>query len=293
MFMYIQINNIKMKKIIIIILVVITNLTTISCVTSDVYEVPDLSSKCVTLIANKTVSSVTSTATSAYKKYIDDDIIEAYVTSTDEGGNFYKSISLVSTDGLTAFSMTIDAYNLSNKFEPGRKVYIKMKDLYYVTENGSTLFGSLFNNDTPTIATDDKVGRIAATDIDNIILQSCEKVDESTITVKGKTITEIINSNNFYVNKLIELKDVQFTDQSIGKTYFDASLNSPGGATNHDIADANGAKVILRVSEFAKFAGVAVNPKKGTIVGVLTKFGSTFQFMVRLEKDIKLTETRF
>jgi len=49
------------------------------------------------------------------------DYIEAYVTSSDEGGNFYKSISMVSTDGSTGFSMPVDNYNLYTEFEPGKK----------------------------------------------------------------------------------------------------------------------------------------------------------------------------
>ena len=34
------------------------------------------------------------TTYSTYQKYVPNDIIEAFVTSSDEGGNFYKSISM-------------------------------------------------------------------------------------------------------------------------------------------------------------------------------------------------------
>ena len=44
-------------------------------------------------------------------------IPKAYVTSSDEGGNFYKSISMMSLDGTKGFSMPVDNYNLFNEFE--------------------------------------------------------------------------------------------------------------------------------------------------------------------------------
>jgi hypothetical protein len=85
---------------------------------------------------------------------------------------------------------------------------------------------------------------------------------------------------------------VQFTDASIGKKYFDATLNNLGGATNHEITDQFGNKIIVRISEFANFSSKPVSNKSGKIRGVLTKFGSTFQFMVRTENDIMLTNPR-
>ena len=101
--------------------------TLVSCVNSDDYNAPDLSGDCSTLTTTKTVQEVKATATTTAQQYVNDDIIEAYVTSSDEGGNFYKSISMVSVDGVQGFSMPVDDYNLYTKYEPGRKVYIKLK----------------------------------------------------------------------------------------------------------------------------------------------------------------------
>ena len=91
---------------------------------------------------------------------------------------------------------------------------------------------------------------------------------------------------------LIEFDAVQFTDASLGKTYFDESVNNLGGATNHEITDEFGNKIIVRVSEYATFAAGNVPSESGKIRGVLTKYGSDFQFMVRTLHDINLTDTR-
>jgi hypothetical protein len=241
------------------------------------------------LTATITVPALIATSTTTYQKYVPNDIIEAFVTSSDEGGNFYKSISLVSVDGTKGFSMPIDAYNLYTKYEPGRKVYVNLKDRYFVTENGAMVLGSLYNNGTPAILTDDEVGRISGVEYEGIIKRGCAKVNENTLV---NNLTVLATSNNANLNKLIELDNVQFTDASIGKKYFDATLNNLGGATNHEITDQFGNKIIVRISEFANFASKPVSNKSGKIRGVLTKYGSTFQFMVRTENDIMLTNPR-
>jgi hypothetical protein len=261
----------------------------VSCVNSDDYGTPDLTDNCTDLTVTKTVQDITSTSTTTYQQYMGEDVIEAYVTSSDEGGNFYKSISFVSVDGLVGFSMPIDAYNMYTKFEPGRKVFVNMKDRYFVTENSSTVIGSLYNNQTPADPSDDEVGRISSVEYESIITRSCTKENEDNI-VKHLTITQAKNNAN--LNMLIEFDAVQFTDASLGKTYFDESVNNLGGATNHEITDEFGNKIIVRVSEYATFAAGNVPSESGKIRGVLTKYGSDFQFMVRTLHDINLTDTR-
>lgn len=264
--------------------------TLTGCVNSDTYGTPDLSGNCNDLAVTKTVNEITSTSTSVYYQYPEtDDIIEAYVTSSDEGGNFYKSLSLMSVDGTVGFSMPIDAYNLYTKFEPGRKVFVNMKNRYIVREFGSTVIGSLYNDDTPEVTTDDEVGRISGVEYQNIVSRSCSKVNEDEI-IKHLTINEA--KNDQYLNMLIEFDAVQFTDASLGKKYYDASLNDLGGATNHLITNEFGQTIILRASSFATFAGKPISNKSGKIRGVLTKYNSDYQFMIRTINDVQLTNDR-
>lgn len=256
-----------------------------SCVNGDEYGVPNLTNECITIAKTKEVSDITNIATATAVPYTTSetvvDYIEAYVTSSDEGGNFYKSISMMSLDGLKGFSMPVDNYNLYTEFEPGRKVTIKLdKNRYFNKQHGSTVLGSSYNNG---------VGRISGVEYKDVILRSCTDVNENTI-VKNLTIAQA--KNDQYLNMLIEFDAVQFTDASLGKKYYDATLNSLGGATNHEISDQFGNKVILRVSEFATFAANAVPSKNGKIRGVMTKYNSDYQFMIRTINDVNLTGTR-
>lgn len=263
--------------------------TLFSCVNNDDYLTPDLTNQCNDLTKTKEVIDVTSIANSTSQKWTGDDIIEAYVTSSDEGGNFYKSISLVSLDGNTGFSMPIDDYNLYTKYEPGRKVFVKMKDRYFSTSQSSTIVGSLFSNYTPDDLTDDAVGRMTPTEYKESVIRSCSKVDENDIV---KSLTVGAAKNNQYLNMLIEFDNVQFTDASLGKMFYDPSVNSIGGATNHLITDEFGQTIIVRISEFANFSANSIPSGSGKIRGVLTKYNSDFQFMIRTIYDVNLTNDR-
>jgi hypothetical protein len=51
--------------------------------------------------------------------------------------------------------------------------------------------------------------------------------------------------------------------------------------------------VVFRTSSFANFASKPVARGRGKVRGILTKFGSTYQFLARTEDDIKLDKVRF
>lgn len=259
--------------------------TLFSCINNDNYSEPDLTGECSDLTPTKTVLDIAATATTTAQQYTADDVIEAYVTSSDEGGNFYKSISMVSVDGTKGFNMPIDAYNLYTKYEPGRKVYIKMKDRYYAnnTQTQSLDLGSLYAGT--------QVGRISGVEYEAAIKRGCTKVDENTLV---NHLTIAAAKNNANTNKLVELDGVQFSEASVGKKYFDKSLNaSPTWtATNHTLTDASGNTIIVRVSEFANFSAKNVPTGNGKIRGILTKYNSDFQFMIRTENDVQLNGPR-
>jgi hypothetical protein len=263
--------------------------TLTSCVNDQTYDAPDLSGECTDLTPTKDVSFFTNLATTSYAQHTGEDIIEAYVTSSDVGGNFYKSISFVSVDGTVGFSVPIDDYNLYTKYEPGRKVFVNMKDRYFVKENNSTVIGSLYNGNTLEDTSDDEVGRISPVEYQSVLTRSCTKVDEDEL-VNHFTIAQALNNN--HLNKLVELDNVQFTDASLNKKFYDPTVNSVGGATNHSVVDAAGTTIIVRVSEFATFAAANIPSGNGKLRGVLTKFGSTFQFMIRSLDDVQLTGPR-
>lgn len=276
----------SMKKIFLksVLLMAVVLGTFSSCVNDDSYGVPETTLVTYDLTTTTTVAAVNSAATASPVEYANDDIIEAYVTSSDEAGIFYKSISFqtIPTDGSApiGFSVPINITTTYGKgFSPGRKVYIKLKGLYTAKVFGSLQIGKLFEG---------TIGRISEFEYQNYLFPSATVVPEADF-VRTMTLAQAYLDVN--QNTLVELNGVQFSESSINRTYYD--VDSGGGATNHLLASVTGGtERIIRFSSFAPFTGKQVPTGSGKVRGVLTKYNTDFQFMVRYESDINLTGAR-
>jgi hypothetical protein len=265
-----------------------------SCV-KDEFGTPTLGDCSETsLVKNREVSQISAGAVVALHTSIVpgvSDVIEAYVTSSDIGGNFFKSISFQTLDGSKAFSVPVDATSTFINYEPGRKVLIKMDGLYKDVKYDGMRIGGLYANSSGGA----EVGRMTETDFKASVNRTCTAVNENQL-VQQVTIAQAI-SGGTYLNKLIEFDRVEFVDNDINNTtYYDPSPSNPntiGGATNRRIQDFNGNSVIFRTSGYANFAAKPVASGSGKIRGIMTKYNTDYQFMVRSENDIKLTGARF
>lgn len=258
-----------------------------SCVNDDDYETPQVACIETTLQKNKEVSEVSAGSTVA--QYLQNDVIEAYVVSSDKGGNFFKTISFQTLPTTaqpqpSAFSVPVDVSSTFITFEPGRKVLIKLQNLYTDVRDGGKRIGGIFVSTSGSAS----VGRLPFAQYRTVLNKSCLIVPEDQLK-RTLTIPQLLNDAN--INTLVELDNVQFSNQAITSTYYDAT-NDLGGATNHILTDADGNSVIFRTSSFANFASKPVASGRGKVRGILTKFGSDYQFLARTEDDIKLTGPR-
>lgn len=291
-------NNFKnMKNRILITIFSLSTLLFSSCANDDNYQTPIETLKTyeftttTTVLAVKTISPivVTDGPSSGFVPPVEitnDDIIEAYVTSSDEKGTFYKSVSFqtLPTDGSDpiGFSVPMNITTTYGKgFNPGRKVYIKLKGLYSGIVYGSLQIGTLFEG---------SVGRIAENEWQKHLFPSAT-IEKENDFVRPFSLNDAFE--DIIQNTLIELKDVQFEDGSLNRTYYD--VDSGGGATNHTLTSTvsgGGNGKIIRFSSFAPFTGKSIPSRSGKIRGVLTKYQDTFQFIVRYESDIMLNLPR-
>lgn len=260
-----------------------------SCVNDDDYNTPVLDCTQPNLTANRTVQQVIDASGPLVAPYaFVDDVIEAYVVSSDESGNFYKSISFqtlaTATTPAIGFSVPIDATNTYIDYRPGNKVYIKMKDLYTDIIYGSMRIGGIYVNTSGQAS----VGRLPVSLYKQRLIASCTNVSEDDL-VKHVTVTELLNDAN--LNTLLEVSGVQFEDAALGRHYYE-STNDIGGATNWKLTDITGRTVIFRTSSFADFAGSLIPSGNGTVRGVLTKYNADYQFVARSEDDINLNGAR-
>jgi hypothetical protein len=255
----------------------------VSCVNDDDYNVPALGCTETTLVKTKEVSQIPASATIA--QYTADEVIEAYVTTSDEEGNFFKSISFQTLDGTRAFSVPVDVTSTFINFEPGRKVMIKMQNLYTDIKDGGMRIGDIYLDPSDGSV---EVGRMSNALYLSALERSCTVVNEDDLVIETNLAAL---QNDAFLNKLVEIDNVQFSDAAITTTYYDET-NDLGGATNHLLEDASGNTMIFRTSSYAKFAGKPVATGNGKVRGVLTKYGDDYQFSARYERDIILEGSR-
>ncbi|CAD0001247.1 DUF5689 domain-containing protein [Flavobacterium chungangense] len=252
------------------------------CNCNDDVNIPKLECTQPDLIVNRTVENVLKTATITATKYVYDDIIEAYVISSDENGNFFKILYLqtLATDTKPAvgFSVAIDATNTFIDYRVGNKVYIKLKDQFTDLFYGGMRIGSLYEGNSGAAS----VGRISQNDYKKVVHASCTMLDEDQL-VNSISIEEALNDSK--LNTLIELSDVQFLEAAIGRHYFEEA-NNVGGSTNWGLRDKSGNQIIFRTSSFADFSDHLVPEGSGKVRGILTKYASDYQLMIRSEKDV-------
>ncbi|RYZ85652.1 MAG: hypothetical protein EOP06_15910 [Proteobacteria bacterium] len=272
---------------------------TVSCVNNDDYNAPNADCIDPAFTANKSVADIKAEASSRAQNvpvlYVSNtiDFIEGYVVSNDEKGNFYKTVYLQTkpTDGSApiGFNVPLDLTTMWGEgFYPGKKVVIRLNGLYTAIVDGALSIGGVFQS-SPVAP--QEIGRISELQWKNFVFPTCDEVSEEEL-VQHVTLAQAYT--NDYLNKLIEIDEVQFGDGSVGRTYFD--VDSGGGATNHSLISASippsGSGGIIRFSSFTSFAEEIVPSGSGSIRGVMTRFGSTFQFQVRSLSDIKLDGPR-
>ncbi len=208
------------------------------------------------------------------------DYIEAIVISSDEGGNFYKSMYLQPVDGSKGFNLSVEIVNAyTKKLQPGKKVFVKLNGLAYA--NPTSYGRGLILGAPPTAQY--AVDRILEADYKKIIFPSCDTYNEDDI-INKITLAQATSSDK-YLNTLVEIDDVQFV---VDGGYYD-----PNRTDNFDssIYISNGTgQLAVRTSRYANFAGYNTPSGRGKIRGVLTKYGTgtnPYQIILRTERDTK------
>ncbi|MEL7120702.1 MAG: DUF5689 domain-containing protein, partial [Bacteroidota bacterium] len=95
--------------------------------------------------------------------------------------------------------------------------------------------------------------------------------------------------SNELINTLVQLDNVQFSDDAVGTTYADAENRQ---SLNLDMEDCDGNTIVLRSSGFADFASEITPDGNGTITGIYSVFGQTKQFFIRDLNDIAFDAAR-
>lgn len=254
-----------------------------SCVQDDDYATPPI--ECNLPSPNISLADLVARATSgsieldANKAVAEDLIVQAYVISSDETGNFYKTISLQDKveNPTTGIQIEIDGSNLYNAYPLGAQVQINLKGLVVASDRGLLKIGSV----DPQFA----VGRIASSVMKKYMVKTCEPIQ----AIKPKVVsslTEALKPEN--LNTLVTIEGVQFSNPEVDKTY-----GVTGTTVNRIIVDKKGKETDLRNSGFATWYADALPTGSGSITVVVSRYNSAYQVFIRDTKDVNFDQPRF
>lgn len=256
-----------------------------SCVQDDDYNAPEINSQEPNVAVNIDIQTIKDIYRGYEPKIIEagdgsarDLYIEAYVVSSDETGNFYKTLVIQDApeNPTTGVSISTNSTDLYTKFEPGRKIYFRVNGLYIGEYAGLPTIG---------VQDGDEVGRIDVIEFESRILRSTE-IAEMVPTV----ISIAETSNSERLNTLVQFEDVQFPDGIAGVEHYGNLTNTYG--VNRDVENCDGQIVILRTSGYADFKNFRLPEGNGTLTAVLSIFNSDVQLFIRDINDVAMEGER-
>ena len=251
-----------------------------SCIEENEYIIPETTSEQSTILPNSNLNALkTAYLQSGEEIYTFKDsvtLIEAYVISTDEGGNFYKTLVIQdkAVDPNSGIEVLINLKAYFTKFDIGRKIYLKIQGLSITGTNGKFQLGFLFGN---------QLKPIPEPLIDEFIVRTIHK---EKINAKPISISDFSND---MLDMFVEIKNVQFRKDEIDRTYAGEIFDEFDG--ERILVQCNNLlTTTLSTSTFSRFKSLILPSSKMTVRAVLTKDFYSENYVLILNN---ISDTRF
>ena len=183
-------------------------------------------------------------------------IIEGYVVSSDEYGNFKEKLLVqdATENPTSGIQLLIDKEAIFEDYNIGDKVYIKLNKLY-MTKNDDVL--------TIGFPSGDKITKIEASEVNNFVYKSEENFE---ITPTEIPISEVQNPR--YENTLVRILNVQLVENELGKAFTFFTGDDDGIRTLETCGETT--KISVFTNGDATFAHELFPEGHGSITGVLS-----------------------
>lgn len=269
-----------------VLLLVFLAFSIVSCVRSNDWQTPPLS--CNNRFDASTISMAefVAMAPSSGTINIPEDgaplIFDAYVVSSDENGNFYKTISLQdqAENPTIGLQMEVDRANNYADFPVGSHVRIKANALVLGTDRGVIKLGST----DPVYA----IGRIPDALISRYISGVCNGNQMEISTIKPTELSSLsVAKNAKYINTLVSVNNLQFATSELGKTYLNY-VSGAGVDTDRKITDVFGNNSVLRNSGFFTGGKTLLPSGKGRITFIVSRYNYSWQNLIRSLDDVEI-----
>lgn len=215
----------------------------------------------------------------------EDVILAGRIIASDEGGNIYQNVMLQDETGAVTIAVLTSANdglkNLYTKYKVGEEMFINATGLYAGKYAGLFQIGTAGEyNGTP------QTSKMAATEfLSHTYLNGLP--DPSAITEITMTIPEILAATDEaaqkkYQSQLVRINDVSWIGGGTETWGVPASSST---AENRYLVDANGNRLLVRNSNKSDFVDAVLPAGHGNVVGVMSYFNGTWQFLFRSPSD--------
>ena len=233
--------------------------------------------------------SVINASTNSYKQITEDVQIKGRVVGNDIGGNIYNEVSI--DDGTGAILICISQGGLFSYLPVGQEIVVDLKGLYIGGYGKQAEIGMPYTNAKGNSYVS-RMSRVLWNKHFKLTgVADASKVVAEEFDLSKRTKEEYFTANN---GKLMTIKNVEFTNAD-GKTTFAPSEEKDAANSVNRGLSQNGnpiatSSIVVRTSSYADFAAKQLPTGKLNITGVFTRYRTTWQILIRDERDIQPAE---
>lgn len=209
--------------------------------------------------------------------------IKARVTGNDIGGNIYNEIAV--DDGTGGILICISQGGLWGYLPVGQEILVSLKDLYIGTYGYQPQIGMPYTNSS---------GRTFPSRMNRTLWNEHFKLigapDASKVDTLEFDLNKVNDSDYMKENcgRLMIAKGVTLTEANGYKTFAPEDEKDAGNAVSR-LVNGN-SNFVVRSSTYADFAGTPMPVGKVDLIGIFTRYGTTWQILMRSDTDFKQAE---
>lgn len=233
--------------------------------------------------------SVINASTNSYKQITEDVQIKGRVVGNDIGGNIYNEVSI--DDGTGAILICISQGGLFSYLPVGQEIVVDLKGLYIGGYGKQAEIGMPYTNAKGNSYVS-RMSRVLWNKHFKLTgVADASKVVAEEFDVSKRNKEEYFTANN---GKLMTIKNVEFTNADGKTTFAPSDEKDAANSVNRGLSQ-NGkpiatSSIVVRTSSYADFAAKQLPTGKLNITGVFTRYRTTWQILIRDERDIQPAE---
>ena len=233
--------------------------------------------------------SVINASTNSYEQITEDVQIKGRVVGNDIGGNIYNEVSI--DEGTGAILICISQGGLFSYLPVGQEIVVDLKGLYIGGYGKQAEIGMPYTNAKGNSYVS-RMSRVLWNKHFKLTgVADASKVVAEEFDLSKRTKEEYFTANN---GKLMTIKNVEFTNADGKTTFAPSDEKDAANSVNRGLSQ-NGkpiatSSIVVRTSSYADFAAKQLPTGKLNITGVFTRYRTTWQILIRDERDIQPAE---